>query len=132
MNRLLKAIQKVAATPTSLSEFINKKAEEQNLVVQTHASENTSPSSKKSPGMEQKKTGYGKSPDNPGTDDEVTKGEETGKVSTRSAGKNETTEGSGLPDVSIGAEQHSQKAAALKTELDKIAIRERLRTLANS
>jgi hypothetical protein len=71
-------------------------------VEQSRTSVNTTPSSSKGTKMEDKNKGFGKGEEK--LDDDPTKGssaQATGKVSVSTSGKNITTEGSGMPDLSM-------------------------------
>jgi hypothetical protein len=82
---------------------ITKRAQEEQGVEQEHKSENLTPSSGKGKKMENKNQDYGKSSDYK-LDDDPSKGQSamaTGDTVNSFAGKNITTEGSGMPDLTM-------------------------------
>jgi hypothetical protein len=90
-----------------------------NEVKVSRKSENTKPSSSTSPGMEDRNHNYGK-----GTTDntEMSGGAQTGQVVESHSGANHTSEGSGMPDLSI--DHH--KTAAIKHKLAVINLKQKL------
>lgn len=132
-NRLLNGIQKVASrhAAPSLGRYLNDvmdksaETEDAQTVTEKVKSNNTTPSSASSKGMEERNKGYGHTAVD--TDyDKKTGGEETGETQVR--GDDLTTEGSGIPDKSL-------KTAAtqkLATQLRASRIRERLQKHASA
>ena len=122
--KLVGAIQKQANVPdTSLNgyfDYLLDKVAEDNEVVVTRASSNTTPSSGSAPGMEDRNQNYGK-----GTTDntEPGGGEETGEVHETHGGQNLTSEGSGIPDLSL------PKTAKLRDKLAAADLAHRLRSI---
>jgi len=123
-------LQKAAAEQAGvglLSHEINaglhKTALENQGVQQERQGTNYTPSSASGSGMEDKNKDYGKGSEYK-LDDDPSKGqssEQTGEVQTRTAGKNITTEGSGMPDLSIG--QHSNKQASGRRSVLRTMLR---------
>jgi len=99
-------------------QYLVKEANDNEVKV-SRKSENTTPSSASSPGMEDKNLNYGK-----GTSDntEMGGGTETGQVVESHSGANHTSEGSGMPDLSI--DHH--KTAAIKHRLAVIDLKQKM------
>jgi hypothetical protein len=120
--KLINAIQKEAGVvDTSLDGYFShliEKVAEDNEVVVTRKSENTTPSSGSAPGMEDRNLDYGK-----GTTDntEPSGGMNTGKVHETHGGQNLTSEGSGMPDLSL-----PKTAADLKRNLNRRSLQRRM------
>lgn len=120
-DRLLQGIQKTAGAAKAassvggyLNQVFTKKAEATDTTEVTRKSENTTPSSSTSDGMEDRNKTYGKGSED--TDfEKKTKGQETGKVKNRAADKNVTTEAEGIP-------ADSEKTAAQKELRRKMLV----------
>lgn len=98
---------------------LGKKAEDQGVQV-TSAGGAGSPSSNTSQGMEDKNKGFGKGKEK--LDDDPTKGgQETGAVMSAHAGKNITTESSGMKDLSLKQGSLSPNAKVLATMIRAVA-----------
>jgi hypothetical protein len=123
--KLINAIQKKAgAADRSLNgyfDYLLDKTAEDNGVVISRASNNTKPSAGSVPGMEDRNLDYGK-----GTTDNTEpdgKGTETGKVIETHDGQNLTSEGQGMPDLSL------PKTATLKQKLQSAGLANKLRAM---
>jgi hypothetical protein len=100
---------------------MRKSAQEEQGVEQEHKSENLTPSSSQGKKMENKNQDYGKSSDYK-LDDDPSKGQAamaTGDTVNSFAGKNITTEGSGMPDLSMKKASANRRVLAtmLRTQL---------------
>ena len=101
---------------------LTKAAAEGQGVEQTRAAVNNTPSSSKGTKMEDKNKDYGKGTDYK-LDDDPSKGSgatETGSTVNVMSGKNITTEGSGMPDLSLG------KQASMNQKIMATMIRSQL------
>jgi hypothetical protein len=114
-----------------MADAILKVAYEQNVVDVKHKSENKTPSSSSSPGMEEKNPGYGKTdhgeydPTGPVKDKH-----QTGEVQTENNGQNFTTEASGVSSkipLATGGGTPTQKTAALQRQLIFSDLKESIR-----
>lgn len=122
---LRNAVQKIASSnqqpenELSLNGYFThllKEAEAQG-VEQDTASIPSTPSSSKTPGMEEKNLQHGKGDDHANLP--MRGGEETGAVTENNAGQNLTGEASGIPDISLAKTaaarvQHHQKVARIQ------------------